>query len=43
MTTLQMYDPFADTGFDELKYDNGVLALMLAKKPAVTGRKLAVQ
>lgn len=27
----------------EAKYDNGVLALTLAKKPAVAGRKLTVQ
>ena len=31
-----------DEGASEAKYDNGVLELKLAKKAAVTGRKLAI-
>ena len=32
-----------DETTSEAKYDNGVLELKLAKKPAVAGRKLAIQ
>ena len=32
-----------DEAASEAKYENGVLALTLAKKPAVAGRKLTVQ
>jgi HSP20 family protein len=32
-----------DETASEAKYENGVLALTLAKKPAVTGRKLTIQ
>jgi len=32
-----------DEATSEAKYDNGVLSLTLAKKPAITGRKLTVQ
>jgi HSP20 family protein len=32
-----------DEANSEAKYDNGVLELKLAKKPAVAGRKLAIQ
>jgi HSP20 family protein len=32
-----------DEAASEAKYDNGVLELKLAKKPAATGRKLTVQ
>lgn len=32
-----------DEATSEARYDNGVLELRLAKKPAVTGRKLAIQ
>jgi HSP20 family protein len=32
-----------DETTSEAKYENGVLALTLAKKPAVTGRKLTIQ
>ena len=32
-----------DEDASEAKYDNGILALTLAKKPAVAGRKLTIQ
>ena len=32
-----------DEGTSEAKYDNGVLVLTLAKKPAIAGRKLTIQ
>jgi HSP20 family protein len=32
-----------DETASEAKYDNGVLELRLVKKPAVAGRKLAIQ
>lgn len=32
-----------DEGASEAKYENGILTLKLAKKPAVAGRKLTVQ
>ena len=32
-----------DETTSEAKYDNGVLLLKLAKKPAVAGRKLTIQ